>query len=38
MGFYGKLEAGRNFCNLKILLIPEKTGVFCKLVFLVVFC
>ena len=38
MGFYGKLEAGRNFCNLKNLLMPYKTGVFCNLVFLVVFC
>ena len=35
MGFYGKIGAGLNFYNL--ILIPLKTSVFCKLVFLKVF-
>ena len=34
MGFYGKIGAGINFYNLIKDLIPLKTSVFCKLVFL----
>ena len=37
MGFYEKIGAGFNFYNLIKDLIPLKTSVFCKLVFLKVF-
>ena len=37
MGFYGKIGAAPNFYNLIKDLIPLKTSVFCKLVFLKVF-
>ena len=34
MGFYGKIGDGISFYNLIKDLIPLKTSVFCKLVFL----
>ena len=37
MRFYGKISAGLNFYILIKDLIPLKTSVFCKLVFLKVF-
>ena len=37
MGFLGKLEVGRNFCNVKFFFNTLKISVFCKLVIVMVF-
>ena len=37
MGFSGEIRAGRNFCNVKLFLIPLKNYC-CKLKILMTFC
>ena len=38
MGVFGKIRAGRNYCNVKTFIIALKVTVFCKLKISMVFC